>query len=110
MENKIQVKVLKRHFDRAIKLQTAESDICSTCLVAQAVQEHFPLHRIGVSYTSAEVKAGHNIRTVHYDLDTVGRKLVIDFDCSRDRKVLRDSLPVEITLTLDEDSRSLVLA
>lgn len=98
MKKSVTVKVLKRHYDAAMKAAEGMSSVTTNCLVAKACQSAFPKKIVSVGYTYANVRVGKTERV--YNLDSVGSQLVGDFD-NRKRN-LRKRLPVSIVLTLHE--------
>lgn len=97
---KIKMRVLKKHFDAAEKEFKKHSAPSTTCLIAQAAKDVFPKSKIGVSYAAVDVVRRSEYFV--YDVDSVGGKLIEQFDNhDGDRAKLRSSLPKVVSLKLN---------
>ena len=78
----MKVTVTEQHLDKAIKALEAGKSYCRTCLVATAIQEA----------TKKKVDCGGRTTTIdgqRFDLDSIGRSLVNEFDNEHFQSSLR---------------------
>lgn len=97
----IKMKVLKKHFDAAVKARENGKSTVGTCLIAQAACDTFSTKKVAVGFSALSVETRK--KTSFYDLDAQGRDLITSFDMSgwRDgaKLKLRALLPATVVVT-----------